>query len=55
MNAADIASLRTAIDKNDKSAMKKWSKDLTRRYNASFGPDGVRMNALADILKNPSM
>jgi hypothetical protein len=55
MNAADIASLRAAIDKNDKSGMKKWSKDLEKRYNASAGVDGVRMNALAEILKNPSM
>ena len=55
MNAVDIASLRSAIDKNDKSGMKKWSKDLEKRYNASFGADGVRMNALAEILKKPSM
>lgn len=55
MNAADIASLRSAMDKNDKSAMKKWSGDLEKRYNASAGVDGMRMNALAEILKNPSM
>jgi len=54
MNAADIASLRGAIDKNDKGQMKKWGKDIAKRYNASAGQDGVRMHALAEILQNPS-
>jgi hypothetical protein len=55
MNAADIASLRSAIDAKDKGKMKKWGKEIDKRYNASFGQNGVRMRALADILKKPVM
>lgn len=53
--AAAISAVRAAIDKQDKSKMRKLGKDIGRRYNASFGPDGVRMQALAAILKEPGI
>lgn len=52
---ADVAALRSAIDKKDRAGMRKWGKKLKARYNASFGADGVRMRALAEILKNPAL
>lgn len=55
MSVADISTVRAAIDKKDKGKMKKLGKDIGRRYNASFGPDGVRMRALAEILKSPAL
>ena len=51
---SDIASVRAAIDSGNKGQMKKWSKEIAKRYNASAGRDGERMQALAEILKKPA-
>lgn len=54
MTAANVASVRAAIAKNDKKKMRKLGNNIEKLYNASFGPNGVRMRALAAILKNPA-
>jgi hypothetical protein len=55
MTPNDIAAVRSAIDKKDTGKMSKWGKNIERRYKASFGQNGVRMRALAAILKAPVM
>jgi hypothetical protein len=55
MSAADIASVRAAIDSNNKGKMKKLSKSIAKNAASATGADAMRMHALADILKKPSM
>lgn len=54
MTAANVSAVRAAIAKNDKKQMNKLGKKIEKLYNASYGPQGVRMRALAAILKNPA-
>lgn len=54
MTAANVASVRAAIAKHDKKQMRKLGNKVEKLYNASFGPNGVRMRALAEVLKNPA-
>ena len=55
MSAADIASVRTAIDSKNKGKIKKAAKTVEKSMTSSNPIDAARLHALADILKNPSM
>lgn len=54
MTAANIASVRAAIAKNDKKQMRKLGSKIEKLYNASYGQNGLRMRELAEVLKNPA-
>ncbi len=54
MTAANVLAVRAAIAKNDKKQMHKLGKKIEKLYNASFGLNGVRMRAIAEVLKNPA-
>jgi hypothetical protein len=52
LSAADIATVRGAIDKNDMKALHKWAPKLTADAKAAKTPkDAERLNLLAEILK----
>ncbi len=61
--AGEIRSLRKAIDgaqdsglgDKDKAKMAKLAGSIEKRHNASFGADGLRMRALAAVLKDPAL
>jgi len=55
MSAADVAGVRAAIDKKDKSAMKKLAGSIEKNGASANAADANRMRALAEILKKPAM
>jgi hypothetical protein len=55
MSAADIASVRAAIDSKNKGKIKKAAKTVGNSLTSANPIDAARLHALADILKNPSM
>jgi hypothetical protein len=54
LSAADIATVMTAIDKNDVKALHTWSGKLAADAKTAKTPkDAERLTKLAEILKDP--